>query len=249
MSMIHSSWALLGRRSALMAGTARCRTVRSMTYSTHARAITARPIHSFRPALGGGRVSVSGCMSYLRFSSVHSVGRWAAAELIGRFNARPAPGLPGCSRPQGRAPLSVVRPNRRIPASPSAGCAATHRGALPVGPAGTGAPLALVHGLHPGHRDRPALLDEVPAQRLRPGHTVSPLVGTGEQPRRGVDGELTECNPFEIVPDDRKRHRCARAYPRAVRRHHRGPAGSGGVEVYLAAPVLPEVRGGGEGRV
>src|SRR5918999_3961346 len=60
MSMIHRSSALLGWRSALMAGTARCRTVRSMAYSTHARAITARPIHSLRPALAGGEVSVSG---------------------------------------------------------------------------------------------------------------------------------------------------------------------------------------------
>src|SRR5918996_735824 len=59
MSMIHRSSALLGWRSALMAGTARCRTVRSMAYNTHARAITARPIHSLRPALAGGEVSVS----------------------------------------------------------------------------------------------------------------------------------------------------------------------------------------------
>src|ERR671918_2277265 len=70
MSIIHSSSALLGRRSALMAGMARCRTVRSMTYSTHAREITARPIHSLRPALGGGRVSLSRCIGYLRFSTV-----------------------------------------------------------------------------------------------------------------------------------------------------------------------------------
>src|ERR687895_636174 len=83
MSMIHRSSALLGRRSALMAGTARCRTVRSMTYSTHARAITARPIHSLRPALGGGEVPVSRCIGCLRFSAVTGFGPPAAPELIG----------------------------------------------------------------------------------------------------------------------------------------------------------------------
>src|SRR5918996_4842088 len=89
MSMIHSSSALLGRRSALMAGTARCRTVRSMTYSTHARAITARPIHSLRPALGGGEVSVSRCIGLLRLSAVTRFGPAAAPELIGAGKGRP----------------------------------------------------------------------------------------------------------------------------------------------------------------
>src|ERR671918_571350 len=65
MSMIHSSSALLGWRSALIAGTARCKTVRSMTYSTHARAITVRPIHSLRPALGGGEIVVSRSIGFL----------------------------------------------------------------------------------------------------------------------------------------------------------------------------------------
>src|SRR5215469_9273658 len=51
MSVIHSSWVLLGRRSSLMAGTARCSTVRSMAYSTAASASTASPVHSRRPAL------------------------------------------------------------------------------------------------------------------------------------------------------------------------------------------------------
>src|ERR687896_1445415 len=95
MSMIHRSSALLGRRSALMAGTARCRTVRSMTYSTHARAITARPIHSLRPALGGGEVSVSRCIGFLRLSAVTRFGPPAAPELIAvqrRARGRPSPG-------------------------------------------------------------------------------------------------------------------------------------------------------------
>jgi hypothetical protein len=90
MSMIHSSSALLGRRSALMAGTARCRTVRSMTYSTHARAITARPIHSLRPALGGGEVSVSRCIGCLRLSAVTGCGPPAAPELIGGGRLTPS---------------------------------------------------------------------------------------------------------------------------------------------------------------
>jgi hypothetical protein len=52
MSTIHSSWALLGRRSALRRGTARLSTVRSIAYSRHGRASTANPIHSRRVALG-----------------------------------------------------------------------------------------------------------------------------------------------------------------------------------------------------
>src|ERR1051326_8590825 len=50
MSTIHSSWVLLGRRSALICGTARFSTVRSIAYSRHGRASTARPVHSLRPA-------------------------------------------------------------------------------------------------------------------------------------------------------------------------------------------------------
>src|ERR671910_2521936 len=53
MSMIHRSCALVGRRSSLISGTARCSTVRSITYSTHARAITPSPIQSRRVAFGG----------------------------------------------------------------------------------------------------------------------------------------------------------------------------------------------------
>src|SRR6266536_1621375 len=59
MSVIHSSWVLLGRRSWLIAGTARCSTVRSMAYSRQARASTASPIHSRRPA-GPGALAPPG---------------------------------------------------------------------------------------------------------------------------------------------------------------------------------------------
>jgi hypothetical protein len=59
MSMIHSSWALVGRRSVLMAGTAKYSTVRSITYRTQASASTASPIHSRRPALGGTSIAVT----------------------------------------------------------------------------------------------------------------------------------------------------------------------------------------------
>src|SRR5919201_6501054 len=64
--MIHNSCALVGWRSALMAGTARCRTVRSITYSTHASAITASPIHSLRPARGGAAIWFSACTAHLQ---------------------------------------------------------------------------------------------------------------------------------------------------------------------------------------
>src|SRR5262249_5530551 len=60
MSVIHSSWVLLGRRSLLMAGTARCSTVKSIEYSTAASASTASPIHSRRPAR---RTPLAACSS------------------------------------------------------------------------------------------------------------------------------------------------------------------------------------------
>src|SRR5919197_4062591 len=50
MSVIHSSCELLGARSALMAGTARYRTVTSIVTSRQGSASTARPIHSRRVA-------------------------------------------------------------------------------------------------------------------------------------------------------------------------------------------------------
>src|ERR687895_356129 len=65
MSTIQSSCALVGWRSALSEGTARCRTVRSIAYTTHASASTASPIHSRRPA----------------FSAFMSLGPACAAEL------------------------------------------------------------------------------------------------------------------------------------------------------------------------
>src|SRR5919201_1292411 len=59
MSMIQSSWVLVGWRSLLIAGLARCRTSRSMTYKMQARAMTASPIHSRLPARGGMAVGSS----------------------------------------------------------------------------------------------------------------------------------------------------------------------------------------------
>src|SRR3712207_6435525 len=59
--MIQSSSTLLGRRSLLIAGTARCRTVRSITYTRQASVRTATPSHSRRPArrtLGSGSEEV-----------------------------------------------------------------------------------------------------------------------------------------------------------------------------------------------
>jgi hypothetical protein len=53
MSIIQSISVLLGCISAVIDGTARCNTVKSMTYKRHARASTVRPIHSRRPARRG----------------------------------------------------------------------------------------------------------------------------------------------------------------------------------------------------
>src|SRR5919197_4279820 len=50
MSVIHSSCELLGARSALIAGTARYRTVTSIAMSRQGSASTAKPIHSRRVA-------------------------------------------------------------------------------------------------------------------------------------------------------------------------------------------------------
>src|SRR5215218_4924682 len=57
MSTIQSSSVLLGRKSALSEGSASVRTVRSIAYSRHGSAITARPIHSRRVARCGWAVS------------------------------------------------------------------------------------------------------------------------------------------------------------------------------------------------
>ena len=55
MSTIQSSSALLGCRSALRWGTARCNTVRSIATNSVGSASTASPAHSRRVARGGGR--------------------------------------------------------------------------------------------------------------------------------------------------------------------------------------------------
>src|SRR4029450_10402156 len=60
MSTIHSSWVLDGCRSALIWGRARLSTVRSMAYRTQGRAMTPRPTHSRRPALGWSSARISG---------------------------------------------------------------------------------------------------------------------------------------------------------------------------------------------
>src|SRR5262245_1596606 len=51
MSTIHRSCELDGRSCVLMAGSARLSTVKSIAYTTHGKAMTARPIHSRRVAL------------------------------------------------------------------------------------------------------------------------------------------------------------------------------------------------------
>src|SRR6266545_2290134 len=85
--MIHSSWVLLGCRSALIAGTARCSTVRSITYSRQAWASTPSPTHSRRPALGVVVAAItlsSSSSSGLRLSDVSRLRPRMARELIDR---------------------------------------------------------------------------------------------------------------------------------------------------------------------
>src|SRR5688572_6081140 len=53
MSTIQSSADELGLSAAVICGTARCRTVRSIEYSTHGKPMTARPIQSRRSAFRG----------------------------------------------------------------------------------------------------------------------------------------------------------------------------------------------------
>src|SRR4029450_2446002 len=70
MSTIQSSSALLGRRSALIDGTARVRTVRSIAYTRLGSAITASPIHSRRVARRGCAVlGVVACVSLLAIAA------------------------------------------------------------------------------------------------------------------------------------------------------------------------------------
>src|SRR5215475_4360154 len=66
--------------------------------------------------------------------------------------------------------------------------------------AGTGTPLALVHRLYPGDRNRVALLDQIGAQRLRRWHLGCPRIAAGEQGRRGVHGEVGRCHAVEVIP-------------------------------------------------
>src|SRR6266704_5898123 len=77
MSVIHSSWVLLGRRSALSDGTARCSTVRSIAEGRAASASTASPVHSRRPARGASRV-VTCLVSW-------SVGLMSVLLVVSRF--------------------------------------------------------------------------------------------------------------------------------------------------------------------
>src|SRR5919201_6961927 len=61
--MTHRSCALVGRRSALIFGIARWRTVRSIEYSRHGRASTARPSHSRLVAFSGTALGAAGIIT------------------------------------------------------------------------------------------------------------------------------------------------------------------------------------------
>ena len=65
---------------------------------------------------------------------------------------------------------------------------------------GAGPALALVHGLHPGDRDRAPLLDQGRVQHLRRGQLPRPRVLAGHQPGRGVHGEVARRHAVEVVP-------------------------------------------------
>src|SRR6266511_1510643 len=114
MSTIHSSWALLGRRSALRWGTARLSTVRSIEYSRQGSVSTASPIHSRGPARRPGVAFA--CTRYVPLSFVttsavqseerrarsaggrRTVGRRAPRVRLGSHvfrSARPAGGVEG----------------------------------------------------------------------------------------------------------------------------------------------------------
>ena len=68
-----------------------------------------------------------------------------------------------------------------------------------LAPAGAGAALSLVHGLHPGDRDLVALGDQVSGKRLRLRHRLGPRVGVAETVERGVHGEVRRANVAELV--------------------------------------------------
>src|ERR1700730_692507 len=115
----------------------------------------------------------------------------------------------------------------------------------PVGPAGAGAPLALVHRLHAGDWDRVAFLDQVAAQLLL-GQLAEPRIAFGDQPQRGAHGEVPRLDVVEVLPGHRERHRHARADARAVRGRDGRPARPGRIEEHLARAVLPDEGRGGE---
>src|SRR5919201_5590972 len=97
MSMIHRSCALVGRRSALIFGIARWRTGRSIEYSRHGRARTARPSHSRLVAFSGMALDATGIM---RLSLILAPG---AAPLHARraaASARAADAVRGAALPR-----------------------------------------------------------------------------------------------------------------------------------------------------
>src|SRR2546430_1215452 len=82
--------------------------------------------------------------------------------------------------------------------------------------AGAGTPLALVHRLYPGDRDRVALVDQIGAQRLRRWHLRCPRITAGEQGWRGVHSEVGRRHAVEVIPGHREGHRHAGPGARAV---------------------------------
>ena len=103
MSTIQSSSVALGCRSAVSAGTASVSTVRSIAYSRHGSAITARPIHSRRVAGPGG--VVGGRSGGSHTGSVPASAAGVTASRARRGTPRSAP------RTRPAAPLRAAPPS------------------------------------------------------------------------------------------------------------------------------------------
>ena len=133
---------------------------------------------------------------------------WSYGELAAHI------GHPGSFRgvggANGRNPVSIVVPCHRVIGADGSltgygwgierkNWLLTHERAVSAS-----ASLAFVHGLHPGARDGPALLDQVGAQPLRLRHLVGPRITLGDQPRRGVQGEVGRRNAIKVIPGHRE---------------------------------------------
>src|SRR5258708_11391661 len=110
----------------------------------------------------------------------------------------------------------VVRKSENLAGSRSGSAPMPARLALTVvrlvGPTSAGAPLALVHRLHPGDRDRVAFLDQVAAHLLL-GQPIEPRIPRSDQPRLVAHSEVPGLDAVELLAAHRDRHRGPRPAP------------------------------------